>query len=124
MLARIGILLALAAVAARARRAERRALAAPDRAPRASSSAPTSPPSTPSRGRPPSPGRRTSGATSYDFELATSKTFDERTVVWSTDSRKTPLRVPAVAIPIALPWMTGNPYALYAHVRAHDGVAA
>ena len=26
--------------------------------------------------------------------------------------------MPAVAIPIALPWMTGNPYALYAHVRA------
>jgi hypothetical protein len=31
------------------------------------------------------------------------------------------LRVPAVAIPTALPWMTGNPYALYAHVRAHVG---
>ena len=60
-------------------------------------------------------------ATSYDFELATSKTFDDRTVVWSTSSRKTPLRVPAVAIPTALPWMTGNPYALYAHVRAHVG---
>ena len=59
------------------------------------------------------------GATSYDFELATSKTFDDRTIVWSTDSRETPLHVPAVAIPIALPWMTGNPYALYAHVRAH-----
>ena len=26
-----------------------------------------------------------------------------------------------MAIPIALPWMTGNPYALYAHVRAHVG---
>ncbi len=60
-------------------------------------------------------------ATSYDFELATSKTFDDRAVVWSTNSRKTPLRVPAVAIPTALPWMTGNPYALYAHVRAHVG---
>jgi hypothetical protein len=57
-------------------------------------------------------------ARSYDFQLATSRTFDESTIVWSTDSRTTPLRVPAVAIPIALPWMTGNPYALYAHVRA------
>jgi hypothetical protein len=57
-------------------------------------------------------------ARGYDFEVATSRTFDESTIVWSTDSRTTPLRVPAVAIPIALPWMTGNPYALYAHVRA------
>jgi hypothetical protein len=60
-------------------------------------------------------------ATSYDFELATSKAFDDRTIVWSTSSRTTPLRVPAVAIPISLPWMTGSPYALYAHVRAHLG---
>jgi hypothetical protein len=58
-------------------------------------------------------------ATSYDFELATSKTFDESTVVWSTSGRPAPLRVPAVSIPISLPWMTGDPYALYAHVRAH-----
>ena len=57
-------------------------------------------------------------ARSYDFELATSKTFDESTVVWSTATRTTPLQVPAVAIPLALPWMTGSPYALYAHVRA------
>jgi hypothetical protein len=28
------------------------------------------------------------------------------------------LRAPAVALDIALPWITGNPYALYAHVRA------
>ena len=30
-------------------------------------------------------------ARSYDFELATSKTFDESTIVWSTASRTTPL---------------------------------
>jgi hypothetical protein len=59
------------------------------------------------------------GARSYDFELSTSRTFDESSVVWSTRSRTTPLRVPMLAIPLALPWMTGNPYALYAHVRAH-----
>src|SRR5438094_6558346 len=59
------------------------------------------------------------GARSYDFELATSKTFDDSTIVWSTDGRTQPLEVPAVATPVALPWMTGNPYALYAHVRAH-----
>ena len=28
------------------------------------------------------------------------------------------LRAPAIALDIALPWITGNPYALYAHVRA------
>ena len=58
-------------------------------------------------------------ARTYDFELATSKTFDDSTIVWSTDTRKTPLTVPAVSIPVSLPWMTGDPYALYAHVRAH-----
>jgi hypothetical protein len=57
-------------------------------------------------------------AKSYDFELATSKDFDESTIIWSTSGRTKPLQVPAVAIQIALPWMTGNPYALYAHVRA------
>jgi hypothetical protein len=29
-----------------------------------------------------------------------------------------PLRVPAASVDIALPWFTGQPYALYAHVRA------
>lgn len=58
------------------------------------------------------------GAQSYDFELATNKTFDESSIVWSTASRSTPLTVPEVAISLALPWMTGNPYALYVHVRA------
>lgn len=58
-------------------------------------------------------------ARSYDFELSTSKRFDESTIAWSTSSRATPLQVPVVSIPLALPWMTGKPYALYAHVRAH-----
>jgi hypothetical protein len=38
-------------------------------------------------------------------------------MVWSTADPST-LKVPATAIPVALPWMTGRPYALYAHVRA------
>ena len=59
------------------------------------------------------------GAISYDFQLATSRKMDDRTIVWSTDGRAKPLRVPAVTIPIALPWMTGRPYALYIRVRAH-----
>jgi hypothetical protein len=57
-------------------------------------------------------------ARSYDFEIATSKTFDDSSIVWSTTSRSKPLQVPLLAIPLSLPWMTGNPYALYAHVRA------
>ncbi|MBA2559718.1 MAG: hypothetical protein H0V07_07475 [Propionibacteriales bacterium] len=63
------------------------------------------------------------GAQSYDFELATSKTFDDRTMVWSTHEPST-LKVPATAIPVALPWMTGRPYALYAHVRAQTAKGA
>ena len=35
-----------------------------------------------------------------------------------------PLRVPAVSIDIALPWFTGTPYALFAHVRAITGAGA
>src|SRR5207302_398998 len=58
-------------------------------------------------------------ARTYDFELATSKNFDDSTIVWSTAQRARALQVPAIAIPVALPWMNGNPYALYAHIRAH-----
>ena len=54
------------------------------------------------------------GARAYQFELATSRRFTDNAVVWSTNGLKTP----AVSVPISLPWMTGNPYALYAHVRA------
>jgi hypothetical protein len=49
----------------------------------------------------------------YDFELATSRTFDDSAVLFSY--RK--LRIPAVAIAHQLPWMTGAPDALWAHVR-------
>jgi hypothetical protein len=63
------------------------------------------------------------GARSYDFELATSKSFDDRTMVWSTADPSS-LRVPATAIPVALPWMTGRPYALYARVRAQTAKGA
>jgi hypothetical protein len=64
------------------------------------------------------------GASSYDVQLALSSTFEDRTLVWSTNGMAGGLRVPAVSIPIALPWMTGKPYALYIRVRAHvaDGV--
>ena len=54
------------------------------------------------------------GAKRYQFELSTSKTFNDSGIVWSTKG----LTTPAVSVPISLPWMTGNPYSLYAHVRA------
>jgi hypothetical protein len=57
------------------------------------------------------------GAVRYEFELATSKRFADNAVLWNA----TNLRSPVVSIPIALPWITGNPYSLYAHVRAITG---
>src|SRR4051812_21517216 len=57
-------------------------------------------------------------ALSYDFELATSQSFDESSIVWSSRSQAAKLRTPVVSVPLSLPWMTGKPYALYAHVRA------
>jgi hypothetical protein len=54
------------------------------------------------------------GAVAYQFELATSQRFSDSSMIWSAQGLKTP----AVAIPVSLPWMTGHPYSLYAHVRA------
>src|SRR5205823_4295842 len=54
------------------------------------------------------------GAVAYQFELATSERFSDSGIVWSTKG----LKSPAVAVPVSLPWMTGHPYSLYAHVRA------
>jgi len=99
------------------------------------------------------------GAACYEFELATSRTFEESTTIWSnvsTDAHSgkhcrpvkvsfrssetptegeggegagdagpatvketiAPIRIPAVSLNLVLPWFTGKPYALYAHVRA------
>jgi hypothetical protein len=49
----------------------------------------------------------------YEFELATSRSFNDSSVLFSY----TKLAIPAVAIAHQLPWMTGVPYALWAHVR-------
>jgi hypothetical protein len=54
------------------------------------------------------------GVTGYEFELSASRKFAEASKVWSSDQ----LKSPAAAVPVVLPWMTGNPYALYARVRA------
>jgi hypothetical protein len=50
---------------------------------------------------------------SYEFELATNRNFNESSVLFSY----TKLTIPALSIAHQLPWMTGVPYALWAHVR-------
>src|SRR5579883_2941443 len=50
---------------------------------------------------------------SYTFELATSSAFDDASVLFTYSN----LKIPAVAVAHQLPWMTGVPYALWAHVR-------
>ena len=92
------------------------------------------------------------GASCYEFELATSRSFDGSSVIWSNAADGTkagkrcgpvktfinsldpnesgtvtesqtqtgtiaPIRIPAVSVNLTLPWFTGKPYALYAHVR-------
>jgi len=54
------------------------------------------------------------GAKSYEFELSTSRRFSDNGMVWSGKG----LKSPTAALPLSLPWMTGSPYSLYAHVRA------
>jgi hypothetical protein len=66
------------------------------------------------------------GAKRYEFELSTSENFSEGALIWSSESSAVKLTSPAATIPISLPWMTGNPYALYARVRGlapkgHEG---
>ncbi|MHB1243532.1 MAG: hypothetical protein ACYC1P_09070 [Gaiellaceae bacterium] len=53
-------------------------------------------------------------ATRYEFELAKNPSFSEGAIFWSSAQ----LKVPAASVPLALPWLTGNPYAVYARVRA------
>jgi hypothetical protein len=50
---------------------------------------------------------------SYEFELATNRNFNESSVLFNY----TKLTIPALSIAHQLPWMTGVPYALWAHVR-------
>src|SRR5688500_10638047 len=54
------------------------------------------------------------GAVRYEFELSKNPAFTEGAIFWSNEK----LKVPAASVPLALPWMTGNPYAVYARVRA------
>src|ERR1051325_9204220 len=52
------------------------------------------------------------GASRYEFQIATSRTFASSALL----TRKT-TRIPALSLGISLPWMTGTPYSLYARVR-------
>jgi uncharacterized membrane protein YgcG len=54
------------------------------------------------------------GATRYSFQLSKTPNFQDGTIFWANSG----LKGPAVAIPLTLPWMTGEPYAVYARVRA------
>jgi hypothetical protein len=57
------------------------------------------------------------GATRYQFQLSTSATFRESGLVYQTSSLTTPVAAPTVM----LPWITGNPHALFARVRGIIG---
>src|SRR5947209_18559710 len=54
------------------------------------------------------------GAARYQFQLGTARTFASGALLYASSA----LTSPAVSLPIALPWVTGTPYSLYAHVRA------
>jgi hypothetical protein len=54
------------------------------------------------------------GAVRYQFQLATSSTFRENGIVFQTGGLTTPVVAPTTT----LPWIDGNPHALYARVRA------
>lgn len=54
------------------------------------------------------------GAIRYEFELSKNQSFTEAGIFWSDEK----VKAPAVSIPVALPWLTGSPYAVYARVRA------
>ena len=56
-----------------------------------------------------------SGATRYEFQLSSSRSFADNAIVWENEN----LNSPVTNIPITLPWMTGAPYSFYARVRAH-----
>jgi hypothetical protein len=54
------------------------------------------------------------GAVRYQFQLATSSSFRESGLIYT----ETNLGTPVVAPILTLPWITGNPHALFARVRA------
>jgi hypothetical protein len=54
------------------------------------------------------------GAARYEFQLSTSNTFRDNGIILS----RRDLRTPVASVALTLPWITGEPYSLYARVRA------
>jgi hypothetical protein len=53
------------------------------------------------------------GAVRYQFQIATSSSFRESGLIYTASNLTTPVAAPLVT----LPWITGNPHALFARVR-------
>lgn len=56
------------------------------------------------------------GAQKYELQLATSRRFNESTIVQTSTST-----APVASIQVQVPWMTGSPYALWVRARATAG---
>src|SRR5215213_5552190 len=54
------------------------------------------------------------GAVRYQFQLSTSSSFRDNGLIYSASNLTTPVAAPLVT----LPWINGNPHALFARVRA------
>src|SRR5579862_3490334 len=54
-----------------------------------------------------------SHATSYELQLADNSSFSDVSMLYQTTAS-----VPVASIQLQLPWMSGDPYALWVHVRA------
>jgi hypothetical protein len=64
--------------------------------------------------------RPVAGAKRYEFQLSTSNTFRDSGIVYSDSA----LPSPVIAVPVTLPWITGQPYSLYARARGIVGKRA
>jgi hypothetical protein len=64
---------------------------------------------------------RVNGATRYEFQLSTSRTFSGNSIIWE----RADLRAPLTTVPLTLPWVTGESgYSWFARVRAFRGSTA
>jgi hypothetical protein len=62
------------------------------------------------------------GAARYDFQLSTSASFRDSGMLYpDAESAKDVITTPVVAPRLTLPWITGEPHALFARVRAVFG---
>jgi hypothetical protein len=57
--------------------------------------------------------RPVAGAVRYEFELSTSNAFRDNGIILARRDLKTPV----TSVALTLPWITGEPYSLYARVR-------